>query len=117
MRRIGAYRAMTEALGAEQGSGRAPTTHGRHTTGYSGGRGMCRAASCRRSSSCTPTSTDVSTCDPLADPAAWDLLLQVEADHRLGGSFGDGGTLFFGVPSADLAAGDFGRVQAISQSE
>jgi hypothetical protein len=34
----------------------------------------------------------------------------------VGANFGDGGTLFFGVLAADLEAGRFDRVQAISQS-
>jgi Domain of unknown function (DUF1963) len=46
----------------------------------------------------------------------WRLLLQIESDRRLGASFGDGGTLFFAMPAADLAAARFDRVQAISQS-
>ena len=48
----------------------------------------------------------------------WRLLLQIEADNRLGpnASFGDGGSLFFGVPAEDLEAGRFDRVQGASQS-
>jgi hypothetical protein len=46
----------------------------------------------------------------------WRLLLQIESDRRLGASFGDGGTLFFGVPAEDLKVGRFDRVQAIAQS-
>jgi hypothetical protein len=46
----------------------------------------------------------------------WRLLLQIESDRRLGASFGDGGTLFFGMPAAELEAARFDRVQAISQS-
>jgi hypothetical protein len=46
----------------------------------------------------------------------WRLLLQIESDRCLGASFGDGGTLFFGVPAEDLQVGRFDRVQAIAQS-
>jgi Domain of unknown function (DUF1963) len=54
--------------------------------------------------------------DPEAHAPDWRLLLQIESDRRLGASFGDGGTLFFGVPAEDLHIGRFDRVQAIAQS-
>jgi uncharacterized protein YwqG len=47
---------------------------------------------------------------------AWRLLLQLEDDAHLGASFGDGGSLYFGLPAEDLASGRFDRVQAITQS-
>jgi hypothetical protein len=53
--------------------------------------------------------------DPYRQAPDWRLLLQVESDRRVGASFGDGGTLFFGLPATDLAAGRFDRVQAASQ--
>lgn len=46
----------------------------------------------------------------------WQLLLQIGADGQLGTSFGDGGDLFFAIPKADLAAGRFDRVQAVTDS-
>ena len=53
---------------------------------------------------------------PDDDIADWRLLLQVEADRRMIGSFGDGGALYFAIPAADLEAGRFDRVEAVTQA-
>ena len=41
---------------------------------------------------------------------------QIAADHRMVGSFGDGGAIYFAIPAADLDAGRFDRVEALTQS-
>lgn len=47
----------------------------------------------------------------------WRLLLQVDHDYdRLGVLWGDAGTVYFCVPSEDLAAGTFGGVEVIVQT-
>jgi hypothetical protein len=49
-----------------------------------------------------------------AEAENWRLLLQIEADERLGGPvLGDG--VYFGLPAGDLAVGRFDRVRAIAQ--
>lgn len=54
---------------------------------------------------------------PAPAPESWRLLLQISSDYdRIGTQFGDGGSLLFAVPDADLAAGRFDRVQAITDS-
>jgi hypothetical protein len=51
-----------------------------------------------------------------AEPDEWRLLLQIEDDpERLGVQFGDGGTLYFGLPERDIATGRFDRAEAITQ--
>jgi hypothetical protein len=50
-------------------------------------------------------------------PAQWQMLLQVSSDYeQIGAEFGDGGTLAFAIPTEDLAAGRFDRVQAFTDS-
>jgi hypothetical protein len=50
-------------------------------------------------------------------PNDWRMLLQVSSDYeQIGTQFGDGGTLAFAIPTADLVAGRFDRVQAITDS-
>jgi hypothetical protein len=46
----------------------------------------------------------------------WRLLLQVDSDRRFGDSFADGGTIYFGLPAEDLAAGRFDRVEVTMDS-
>jgi hypothetical protein len=46
----------------------------------------------------------------------WQLLLQIDHDDRLETDFGDGGGLYIGAPSQDVARGDLGRVDGCTQS-
>jgi hypothetical protein len=46
----------------------------------------------------------------------WQRLLQVSHDDRLRTDFGDSGGLYIGMPADDIPAGDFSRVDGMTQS-
>lgn len=51
----------------------------------------------------------------LPQDTAWTMLLQLDSDRDLGWCWGDAGSLYFWIPSDDLATGRFDRVWTILQ--